>query len=56
LRWWGEFFGYVAKSDFLMGRSQPRDREPFECDLEWLVRPKNFVKVIEGKYENRGRA
>lgn len=56
LDWWRKFFGYVAGSDFLMGRKASRGGEPFECDLEWLVRPKNFVKVIEGKYENRGAA
>ena len=53
LDWWREFFGYVSASDFLMGRANSNGREPFDCDLEWLVRPKNFVKVIEGKYENR---
>ncbi len=56
LEWWRTFFGYVAASDFLMGRVSSRDGRAFECDLEWLVRPKNFVKVIEGKYENRGVA
>ena len=49
LEWWAEFFKYVAASDFLTGRTEP----PFACSLEWLVSPKNFVKVIEGKYENR---
>jgi hypothetical protein len=26
-------------------------KAPFQADLEWLVRPTNFNKVIEGKYE-----
>lgn len=56
LEWWGTFFDYVQASDFLMGRKPGRGGEPFECDLEWLVRPKNFIKVIEGKYENRRAA
>jgi hypothetical protein len=56
LDWWREFFAYVGRSDFLMGRKPARGGEPFECDLEWLVRPRNFVKVIEGRYENRGVA
>ncbi len=56
LAWWEEFFGYVLESDFLMGRTPSRTGSAFECDLEWLIRPKNFVKVIEGKYENRGAA
>lgn len=54
LDWWRKFFGYVSQSDFLMGRAKGRgDAPPFMADLEWLIRPKNFVKVIEGKYENR---
>jgi hypothetical protein len=56
LDWWRDFFGYVERSDFLMGRKASRGSDPFECDLEWLIRPRNFVKVIEGKYENRGAA
>jgi hypothetical protein len=56
LDWWRDFFGYVGRSDFLMGRKCGRGGEPFQCDLEWLVRPRNFVKVIEGKYENREAA
>lgn len=51
LGWWKRFFDYVAESEFLTGRgSCGPDRDPFVADLEWLVRPKNFVKVIEGKY------
>lgn len=50
LDWWGRFFGYVAKSDFLMGR-----KTDFAADLEWLIAPSNFAKVIEGKYENARR-
>lgn len=57
LDWWRKFFGYVSQSDFLMGRAKGRgDAPPFMADLEWLIRPKNFVKVIEGKYENREAA
>lgn len=48
VEWWRSFFEYVSKSDFLMGRA-----ENFRADLEWLIRPKNFVKVIEGKYHGR---
>jgi len=50
LDWWDGFFQYVAQSDFLCGRT----KEPFKCNLEWLIRPRNFVKVIEGNYENAG--
>lgn len=53
LDWWRDFFGYVRKSRFLMGQTQGRDGRPFDCDLEWLVRPTNFVKVVEGRYEDQ---
>ncbi len=44
-------FAYVGQSAFLTGRSrQQRDRQPFVIELEWLVRPANWAKVIEGKY------
>jgi phage replication O-like protein O len=48
LEWWKSFFQKVAASDFLMGKAKA-----WQADLEWLVRPRNFLKVIEGKYENR---
>lgn len=53
--WWKAFFNYVGKSDFLTGRTNGTgDRPPFTADLEWLLRPANFVKVIEGKYHREG--
>lgn len=54
LDWWRKFFGYVRDCPFLMGEgAQSADRPPFTADLEWLVRPQNFRKVIEGKYQRR---
>jgi hypothetical protein len=51
LRWWRKFFAHVAKSKFLIGGAEARPgRARFVADLEWLVRPQNFARVIEGKY------
>jgi len=51
LQWWERFFVYCSQSTFLMGEQEGRDdRPPFMADLEWLVRPGNIVKVLEGKY------
>lgn len=51
LDWWKGFFEFVGESDFLMGRVNGRDgKPPFQADLEWLIRPANFAKVVEGKY------
>lgn len=52
LDWWREFFAYLRRSEFLMGRTE----NPFRPDLEWIVRPSNFVKIIEGKYHERRSA
>ncbi len=53
LDWWQMFFRQVSKSDFLMGRVDCKDQESFQANLEWLIRPSNFVKVLEGNYNNR---
>jgi hypothetical protein len=50
LDWWRGFFQYVGTSDFLLGRSVRNGDRAFEADLEWLIRPTNFIKVIEGRY------
>lgn len=52
LDWWKKFFGYIAESDFLTGKTSTPGRRPFEIDLEWIVTPSSFVKILEGKYEN----
>ncbi len=50
LDWWREFFTSVRDMPFLMGERTGRDDRAFACTLEWLVRPKNFAKVLEGNY------
>lgn len=57
LEWWRGYFTTVAGSQFLTGRSPPgRDgRAPFRADLEWLTRPNNFAKVVEGRYSGNGK-
>lgn len=51
IEYWQAFFRSVAESDFLCGRSI--GASDFRADLEWLLRPENFTKVIEGRYESR---
>ena len=46
-RW---FFGNVAKSRFLTGRVTSRDGRTWKADLDWLMKPTNFAKTIEGNY------
>lgn len=51
LAYWRHFFEWVAKSRFLTGQEDGRQgRPPFVANLEWLIRPANFAKVVEGNY------
>jgi hypothetical protein len=51
LAWWSRYFTYVSQSLFLTGRAAAREGGvPFIATLEWLIRPKNFAKVLEGQY------
>jgi predicted transcriptional regulator len=50
-------FEYVRECDFLMGRVPARGRDsPWQCDFDWLIKPKNWAKVIEGRYVNKAAA
>ena len=46
-----EVIKQAAKSDFLNGRN---DRG-WIADFDWLMRPNNFVKVLEGNYNNNDK-
>lgn len=54
LEWWSDFFKTVSESDFLMGKINS-DR-PFMASFDWLVKPMNMTKVLNGNYSNaKGR-
>lgn len=48
LAWWRDYFAKIKDSDFLMGRSTD-----FKADIDWIMGPKNFLKIVEGRYVNR---
>ena len=50
LNWFGEFFDHISQSRFLTGRVNSKDGRAFLADLEWILKPSNFAKIIEGKY------
>ena len=53
---WDHFFQTVAASAFLTGRTVgTADREPFRATFDWLMGPKNFDKVLTGKYSDTGK-
>jgi len=49
LAWWRSYFEYVRESPFLMG-----GKTDFIADLEWIIRPTNMTKIINGRYHSRG--
>lgn len=52
LDWFGRFFEAVHDSDFLSGRSAAWKN----CDLGWLMKRENFMKVVQGNYTNKDHA
>jgi hypothetical protein len=46
IEWWQRFFGYVARSAFLTGKTP----QAFEASFDWLLKPGNLTKVLEGNY------
>jgi hypothetical protein len=48
---WEEFFTWIRKSDFLMGKAATQaGRPPFQASLDWLLKPRNWGKVLDGQY------
>jgi len=58
LAFFRRLFAYVGQSPWLTGRVISRDpsRQTFVVELEWLIKPANFAKVIEGKYHQEKAA
>jgi hypothetical protein len=50
LGWFSEFFDHIGTSKFLMGKVNSKDGRSFYADLEWILKPSNFAKIVEGKY------
>ena len=54
LSWFEQFFAFCSQSAFLRGEGTP-NREtgrPFVPDLEWLLKPNNFAKIIDRRYHH----
>ena len=54
LEYWNRLFSHVAASPFLTGRVSGNDGRSFLPGLDWIVKPENFAKIIEGRYHDRG--
>ena len=58
LDYFRRLFRFVGQSKFLTGNAVPSraGQPPFVCELEWLLLPSNWAKVIEGKYHTQEAA
>ena len=50
LDWWQNYFTGIRDMDFLMGKVNGKH---FNATFEWLVRPTNMSKVLNGNYKNK---
>ena len=44
---------HTENSDFLLGLVLSKDRKPFKVYFDWILNPNNYVKIIEGNYDNK---
>lgn len=52
IEWWNEYFQRVKRADWLCGRVEPRgERRRFFASFEWIIRPENMLKILEGAYD-----
>lgn len=57
LAWWETFFTYIHEScPFLYGQEHDDRKPPFNPGLRWMVKPRNFAKIVEKHYDSRRRA
>ena len=53
MAYWERLFRHVRTCDWLMGRVTGRDGRTFKASLGWIIRPENFAKLIEGRYDRQ---
>lgn len=53
LDWWAGLFEHIGQSDFLMGRVEGKRGTSFVVSLDWLIKPSNFAKVLDGHYDRK---
>jgi hypothetical protein len=44
-----QVFKLVGESDFLNGKNEKK----WNADLDWILKPANFIKILENKYKNK---
>ena len=42
-------------SDFLTGKISDKDERSFVANFDWILKPNNFLKILEGNYQNKNK-
>ena len=51
VEYWRRLFAFIEASDFLAGRSKD-----WTANFDWVLKPRNLTKIIEGQYVNKAEA
>lgn len=49
---WRQVLTKIRQSDFLSGRKKS-EKSDWELNVDWLLKPANFNKILEGNYDNK---
>lgn len=49
IEFWDSFFGYIA-NDTTLAKGFESQGRVWRPDLEWICKPANFAKIVDGKY------
>jgi hypothetical protein len=50
LEWFAWYWQHVSKSKFLTGKTSNHGGRVWKADFDWLLKPANFAKTVEGNY------
>ncbi len=57
INFWKGLFEYCAQSPFLTGQIPPSNgHTQFVIAFDWIIKPTNFAKIIEGRFHRESRA
>jgi hypothetical protein len=49
LEWWNDFFKYLTKSNWLMGKNKSN----WTANLQWIIGNKGFPRILNGAYHTK---
>ncbi len=44
---------HIENSDFLLGLKPSKDHEHWKVSFDWILNPNNYIKILEGNYDNK---